>query len=296
MTEVSGNITQKGVSGTISQKGVAGSISQKGVAGLITQSGVSGPEYCDEAMLIFNRLTGEQPSTALKELINTTIVGLKADGVFALGDCLYVRGVHTAEMACQNWIKNAHNTTLANSPTFTVKQGFTGATSKYINNNYNFKNDSVKYTVSNACVFFYNKAVGGGTKYVLGASQVTPVACREYIVEYLSPANSRFYINSNAYVGMPINVGDYIGMDRTKNLVYPFLNGLYGASQTKTADTQLADLNNLELCLNSAGIPSGYWINGIMSASFYGGYLGSTKMTALYNRIKYFSDNVGGTF
>jgi len=293
MAKVCGTISQKGVSGSITQKGVRGNIVQKGVAGTIVESGVSGSMYCDEAMALFNRLTGEQPSVALKELINEVIVYAKEDGWFQLGDCWYMKGVHTAELACQNWIKNAHNSTLVNSPTFTEKVGFSGGVGKYINNNYNLYTEADKFTLSESSIMFMSTLVGADYTSPLG---VYAIPNRTYIITF--PAADRCYMNTDVSNNfLTFESGGYYGYVGNGIPLLAYRDGAYVASVNRILNEVLSDLSMWELQLNYGTTPMYNWgATGNICFSWYGGYMTTPQMLALYTRIKYFYDNVGGTF
>lgn len=241
----------------------------------------------------------DAPTDALKALINKTIVDLKSDGVFAKGDAMYIRGVHESLLARQNWIKDAHNSTLsATPPTFTAKQGFQGnGTSSYINNNYNPSSDAVNYTLANcAIVTMYRLVPTATAKHLLGA--VDTVNSRKIDFMFYTTANERIYINYNANYNDQLNITDgiYAGYTRDNGYIQAYADGsAVGTNLARTTDAQLINLNIYELTWNYDGNPNTY-NNGQISFSFYGAALSPTEQNALYTRIKYFYDNVNATF
>ncbi len=234
---------------------------------------------------------------ALKELVNEVIEGLKTDGVFALGDCLYVRGVHTGEMACQNWIKNAHNSTLINSPTFTPKVGITGdGSTSHINNNYNLKTESVNYNLTDATIAYMMSAHGtNGTFNVTLGTRQTVGAIAHTVMRIYTAATDRLYFNAESQLVFTAVDGNYYGFTRAGNNNSDYINGAFSHTEADTADSILADLSMCELCANNDEIIATR-SNGTICFSFYGAGLDADKQLALYTRIKYFFDNVGGTF
>ena len=255
--------------------------------------------YCAESLLIFSRLVGDQPTAALKDLIDTTIVGLKDDGVFELGDCLYVRGVHTSELACQNWIKNAHNSTLVNSPTFTQKQGITGAVAKYINNNYIPNSQAVNMSLGSETIVTMHKVTSTTGTYLLGA-QKTSAPISVNILAYSNAGNEVMYLNSDggANNNMSFGANEYGGYTRSGTNVQAYKDGVASGAVDVVNHSAfgMVNFNIYELCGNVGGNAGNYVVDLLQSFSFYGGLLNPTEVFALYTRIKYFYDNVGGTF
>jgi len=240
------------------------------------------------------------PTDALKALINKTIVDLKADGVFAKGDCMYIRGVHESLLACQNWIKNAHNSTLVNSPTFTAKVGFQGnGSTSYINLNYTPSTEANKYALNDASIAFMHTLVGTSTaRYVYGSIGTNG---RSYMLFYTGGTAEREYCNSISYNNQIEQTnGLYVGYSRyisgANRPVQAYSNGVVtGAAADCAATAALSDQPFYELALNNAGSVNNP-MNGQTSFFFAGARLSDTEQLALYTRVKYFFDNVGGTF
>ena len=102
-----------------------------------------------------------QPSLTRKALINQFIVGIKADlSIAALSeafDCLWFFAAHDSQAATRNWVQDAHNCAVVNVPTFTVDRGYTGASTKYLNSNYNPSIDGVRYTLTHGSAGIYSR-------------------------------------------------------------------------------------------------------------------------------------------
>lgn len=84
-----------------------------------------GVGYDAAASALFARFT-TPPTTARKAQINTLIVSLKAAGVWAKLDALYLMAAADAQAARRNWIADAFNLTAVSSPTFTADRGYAG--------------------------------------------------------------------------------------------------------------------------------------------------------------------------
>jgi hypothetical protein len=247
-------------------------------------------------LIAVGRYTDAQ-TVALKALINRTIADLETDGVLAKLDCMYVRGVHESLLACQNWIKNAHNSTLVNSPTFTAKQGFTGnASTMYINNNYAAKTEAVNFTLAAATIGFMDLATGTDNKYRLGSFKST-APTSEVIIGFRAVINSETWLNSaTSYNPFVIAAGNHAVYTRNGTTVQGYKNGVAtGVSATRAAVTEIPSLNMYELACNINGTATLH-SNNQASFSFFGGLLTPTDIANLYTRIAYFYTTVGGTF
>lgn len=92
-----------------------------------------GSHYDVDAATLMSRMT-TQPSGARATAINTLITTLKADGVWAKLDMLYVHAAHTEQAALLNWVDQTNEAINVNSATFTTDQGFTGnGSNQYLN-------------------------------------------------------------------------------------------------------------------------------------------------------------------
>jgi hypothetical protein len=247
-------------------------------------------EFDADALALFNRMD-EQPSIALKELINTTIVGLKSDGVWALGDCLYVRGAHTAQAATLNWIKNTHNSTAVNSPLFISKIGFRGETGTYLNNNYNPYIQAVQHNLNNCSVSFMMQQLNNTTaRYPFGLLKTG--GSREYWISYLGTFG-RMYLQSTGYNNNKTNLAkSYYGFERRgTNFIYAYQNGANPEIASSAVDATLTDLDWYELCYNYNGVATSGIDYGIVGYQWIGHQLGDSLQEKLYLRMKYFYDN-----
>lgn len=239
------------------------------------------------------------PALALKQLINTVIVGLKADGLFAKGDLLHVYGQHETLFSYQNWIKNAHNATPSSSGlTFTAKQGHKGdGTNGYLDLNYIPSSQAVNYALGACSVLVMMPILGTTTgRQVFGAHNTGAPQKRTYITAYTAGVE-RGFINSGTYnEAANMTAGSYFGYTRTGNNLQAYVDGIpTGLVKASVADSALVDLSLLALGYNLNGTPSGL-NNGQIALKWLGGYLNDAEMANLYARLKYFYDNVANAF
>lgn len=302
---LTGNIESKVLTASLSGISLTGNISARNlicnVDAYEAGGGPTPPTYEPETEILCaeGRYT-TAPSTALKDLINTTIKGLKDDGVFAKGDCLYFRNVHEELFACQNWIKNAHNSTLVNTPEFTPKIGFKGnGLTSYIDNNYNPYSDALNFGLNSATIAWMCPALGtNNERYILGT--LTGGAPATYIIAYFkTAANEVMFMNEKTLTGnnnVAMSAGSYISYSKINNGIQGYLNGyVSGGVDTVTTADRISIYDMFEFCGSHNTGPFVFY-NGSLAFSFYGGALNDAESLALYTRAKYFTDNVGGTF
>lgn len=246
--------------------------------------------YEMESVSLFARMT-EQPSAGLKTLINTTIKGLKDDGVWDLGDCLYIRGVHSSQASTLNWIKNAHNSTYVNSPIFSPTQGMSGESGIYIKNDYRPYSDAINFRENAASLFScMRKLQTTNGYYILGSVN----GAGNIYQRFYTAGNERCTISHNSYsYNFSINEGDIWGLVRTGGNHRLYLNGDFNIEAAKAIVSPLTNYEVYELGINSVGTVSAL-CDGTLFFSFYGGYLTDAQVTSLYTRIRYFYNTVTG--
>lgn len=116
---------------------------------------------------------GGTVSGTRQTLVDNLIAGLKADGVFSKLDRLWLFWAENSQSALRDLVAAAAATPV-NSPGFTVDQGYTGGSTKYISTNFNPTTaPSPKYTRNSASVFTWeltSAAIDGPSIAFLGAS------------------------------------------------------------------------------------------------------------------------------
>jgi hypothetical protein len=248
-----------------------------------------------DALALFARMD-VQPTQALKDLITTTIVGLKADGVWTKGDALYVRGVHDVQASRLNWIKNLHYSTYVGSPTFVPKVGIRGdGTNHSINLNFIPKTQAVKMGLEDLSIMIMLTEISGTAgRYPFGAVVASTSSIR---VNHITLPNScRGYINSSTYISHGITANTYLGINRLGITDRIYSNGAYaGITADHASFAEQPGITLMELAYNSVGSPTAKY-PGLIAVSWYGGSLTDAQHLALYTRIKYFYDHVGATF
>jgi hypothetical protein len=113
--------------------------------------------YFTASQNIFNAFT-TPPVTARKTIINSTVSGLKSDGIWSLLDTLYVMAAADSQAASINWVAPASFTLIAvNSPAFTADSGFTGnGTSSRLRTQYTPSVNGVNYVQDSASAWVWS--------------------------------------------------------------------------------------------------------------------------------------------
>lgn len=104
------------------------------------------------------------PSASQRIKQNALVLALKAGGIWNKLDVLYIfANDGGSDFATLNWKSpNLYQSTLINSPTFTINVGFQGnGTSSYIDTNFNAVTQGVNYTQNNASRYVYLHTASG---------------------------------------------------------------------------------------------------------------------------------------
>lgn len=235
--------------------------------------------YESEALALFARMD-EQPSDSLKILINTTIKSLKDSGVWSKLDAVYFRNVHTAQAALLNWIKNTHDSTLANSPIWSPYQGFICTAGKYINTNID-PTTSVLFGDGDYSTIWLDAVQPSAASYSLLGRTAAPqfywynytTSMRAY---YLSSNYCAFGVEqSNIMYGTSFIVK--LGSDYNDQ----YING-----------TWVADRWQRQGLFMSYNLLENYSGNGTRSFSAYGRSLSASDHLVLYNTFQTFKNAI----
>lgn len=127
-----------------------------------------GPAVEAETAALAARFTVD-PGEARLDLIDDCIRALKAAGVWAKLDALYLPAAHDAQAAQCNWIQDAFNLTPVGEVTFTVDRGYTGdGASGYLDTGFNDLTGSALWSQDAMAAGVYVNIWAGGLNYALG--------------------------------------------------------------------------------------------------------------------------------
>jgi len=264
-----------------------------------------GPSYSTEATALFARMTN-QPNTAHKTAINNLIGALKSGAtsgtnIWAKLDAFYIFAAADAQAAGLNWIADAYNISLFNTPTFTADRGYTGiytgtaATGSYLDTGFNPTSAGGHYSLNSAHIWFWSlTSAAPGINGAFGDMGV-----REGLLEagaWNSTTNSGFTINSTTSgIGHnnTVNVADGLGLrlfNRSGNAAEEaYDNGaaltLNQAAKTATA---LPNGNIVIGCSLTGNISGRQYLGG-----GFGGSLNAAEQLDLYNGVQAYKTAVG---
>lgn len=107
---------------------------------------------------------------ARKQAIEDCIVALKAAGVWAKLDTLYLMAAADTQAATRNWIADANNLAAVSTPTFTADRGYTtDGVASYLDFNINPAGGGTKYVQDSASAGFWSRTAGTQVGIDLGA-------------------------------------------------------------------------------------------------------------------------------
>lgn len=156
-------------------------------------------------------------------------------------DVFYIFANETQEAGLKNLVKRSHDATAVNTPTWTQYEGFTGASTKYVNTNYNPSSQAVNYSLNNASFGVYSRTSRSLVTVEMGAGNVNN------FITTLFGGNTNIAVNSAAFKSFA-NSANSLGLFVANRLSATHLNlSINGTLQTEQAEnsTSLANLNFL---------------------------------------------------
>ena len=138
------------------------------------------------------------PSVGRQALINSTVVQLKAAGIWDQLDLLYFFAAANQQNALLNWKNPATFTaTAVNSPAFAVDRGFTGnGVDARVDSNYTPSTNGVQYTQDNASLWGYSLTAATGQVHDMGRITVPGMA----IILRASSGNTAAFANDGTQI------------------------------------------------------------------------------------------------
>ena len=263
-------------------------------SGFMTAQASSTPpeEYTDEYQDVYDAMTTKP--TTYDDDQNTLVVDLKAAGVWAKADIIYVfaQEVNSAGEALINWKNpgtfNATNTT---SLSFTANEGFTGvsSTTEYMSTNYNPSTQATNFALNSATLSVYSRSELSGMETVLGVFDGT--------------SDLELMPNYSGVFNAPLNAGAAV------STATPATDGLITASRTSSSNTDFyTDGTYIDSDTGASNtIPNGviymfahnvsgtasYPMDGQLSFIFIGSSLTSTQVTNMNTAVEKYMDAMG---
>jgi hypothetical protein len=247
-----------------------------------------------ETVALIARMT-VKPDAARQRIIDATVTSLKAAGLWAKLEALWVLEAHDAQAAQRNWIADAFNLTPVNSPTFTVDRGYAGnGSSSYLNTGFNPSLGSI-FTQNSGSFGYYLSA---GT--ITGSNSAIGMGCSDAsYATFLIPRSTgnapRGRINSSATLdygpgSLSTRLG-FTGLTRTGSTVTNcWRNGSRSTTET-TASSGRPNNNMYLLATNSSGSAAG-WSGNQMAWAFVGAGLTTAEISDLRVIMSYYMTSI----
>ncbi len=260
--------------------------------GVFGAAGPSAPPSVDPDAVTLIAAMSVQPDAARRGLYNDLIVGLKADGVWSLIDCLYIFAAHDVQAARLNIRARAFDATEVNSPGFTTDRGYTFSGSAHLDTTFNPATASAPQFAQNSAhaSAYVNLATTdtGSTAAVIGQ---TSAGTGSTLLRPRSGTNNvegRLNMSSNINFGV---VGSRLGfftLSRTaSNLTTAYReSAVAGTSSSASAAPQSASLwfGRLTTSTNT---------QDRVAAGSFGAALSAAQETALRTRVVAYLGAIG---
>lgn len=248
--------------------------------------------YDPDAVQLFNRMT-TQPSSSRKLLISNFFKGLKSDlNISSLSssfDAIWFFASHSNQAAQLNWVKDSHNITEVNSPSWTLDLGYTGnGSTTYLNSNYNPSTGGVSFTLNNGSFGVYCRNNISGL--------VADIGCNDAV--NFNQIYSRIATN---LINLRVNQGTGLGSKSSSDssgltggvrnnstTIEIFKNGL-SLGTNAINSTSIPSLNFFIMCQNASGTPVQFTTRNYSFA-----FVGSNTINQLllFNRVETFLDAI----
>lgn len=253
--------------------------------------GVLTPQaYSAPAEAFFVRLAA-QPTQVRKALYDAMIRSLVSAGLWSKLDALYIFAAADQATALTNLVSANYGATAINAPSFAADRGFTGASTKYIDTNFN-------PATASSPNFTQNAASAGGWS-LTSAAVAGPIIGNKTLangtVVYSKHTNGNaiFFINSNlfnTFAAVASGAGLIVGSRTSSSAQAGYQNAALIASHS--ANPSQAPLNSTMSVLYGDG---GSYATGLQAAAaFIGGSLSAADVAALYDALHAYMQAVAG--
>lgn len=262
-----------------------------GIAMPANRGVLGAPIYCAQASAFFQRLAS-QPSAARKALYNTMISALVSAGVWSKLDTLYMFAAADQATALTNLVSASFGATAVGTPTFTTDQGFTGATGKYVDSNFNPSTAGGQFQQNSASAFAWGSLVAGIAGATIGNATDTNSNPAEIYPRYV---DNTMYGNLGESTESTIATGQTDGsglraLSRTAGSGYAAYKG---------AGTLIANVTAASTALANKKIAffvgqSAHYYTGTVYCGGFGAGLSGSDVNALYGALHPYLQAVAG--
>ena len=189
----------------------------------------------------WNRLSNP-PSIAWKIAVNSFIKDLKTYLIWNKLDVLQLYAFENAADALLNIVKDVHNGTAYNSPTFTAKQGYKGdGSSAYINLNYNPSTDAINFALNDNSISIYVNQDSDGSNNT--EAYIGHVSTNQNIIIKYIASNTVIKNNGTAYINIAITGSGYYTSSRNNSSTIDFYKDAITYAAQTMASIAVPDAN-----------------------------------------------------
>lgn len=254
------------------------------IRGIILSQPISGP-----AAAFLARTTGLDNfhRKAYIKLIN----GLVSDGVWSKLDLLQIYAAPDQTTANLNLISTDFTASTTGSPVWTADRGYTTASGKWVDTNWNPATNGVQFTQDAAHVGYWSGTTASQFQFTIGLKTTSNGQLR--MVGRASGDTSNISINDNTAASTPANAdggGFFVGVRTNSTTKQIWRNG----SQLG-GDITRATLAVQSFILQSAGdnVNSGNSAAIVTRAMFAGNALSAAEIGLFYTRMSIFMTTIG---
>lgn len=154
---------------------------------------------------------GGTVSNARATIVNSLVLGLKADGIFDIIDIMFLFAAENQQQALIDLI-SPHSAGLSGNPVWTVNQGYLSTSSpvSFVNLAYGPSADGIAYTQDSAHLCLYARSLdgGGGNNYLMGANDFdfAFIATAATVTQFLYQVNDQ----TETIISATPQTGDFI--------------------------------------------------------------------------------------
>lgn len=233
---------------------------------------------------------GGTVSGARKTLVDQLIVGLKADGVWAKLDRLWIFAAENSQSALVDLVALTQATPVS-SPTFTADRGYAGnGSSSYINSNFNAFTSGVNWTLNSAHMSGWSNTERANSPIVL-TGVYNGAVVSDLMPLYGGGMVGRLNGGGLAGLNNTTSVGFFVGQRNNSSTTECIRNGV-SCGTTGDAASSIASLPFFICGRNDSGGFSSAMADQLSMVS-YGASFTATENTNYYNRLRTYMTAVG---
>lgn len=241
------------------------------------------------------RMSGA-PDAARAALIDAAVRAIKASGVWAKLDLLYLLAAHDGQAARLNWVASGHDLAAVGSPVFTVDRGYAGdGFTSYLSTGWNPASDAACFAAASASMGVWlnagtnsgvNGAVAMGVSDGTNASILVPRGASNHV---------RGRLNAAASVESGGAAASRLGLSVLSRTDAGTLSFYRGAGLDGVAASAVSTIVSGAVFLGGSNV-SGSLMNGVdnrIAAAFAGAGLSAGEVAALHAALSGYLAAVG---